>query len=189
MNLSSRLRSSLSAILLGALLVPTAASAAMKVEGKPKVAFFAQGNPGALDIEGVTDQIAAKDDGTSLTFDVPLDSISTGIDLRDDHMKKNFLETGKFPNATITLPKGAIAWPAELKQEVKGTMKADFTAHGVTAPVEVTYAVKKSKTGWRVQASFPFDISQHGLTVPDYLGVTVDPKMKTQVTFDLVDAP
>lgn len=178
-----------SAALVASLALPGTADAAMKVNGKPKISFSAEGNPGALDIEGLSNQIAAKDDGTTLTFEVPLDSVTTGIDLRDEHMKKTYAETPKFPLVSLSVPKAAITWPQALGEEKKGTITADFNTHGVSKPVNVTYMLKKSKTGWRVQAKFEFDVAQHGIAIPSYLGVSVDPKMKADVTFDLIDAP
>lgn len=170
-------------------LFPALAFAGMRVEGKPKVAFFAVGSPGFLDIEGTTSDLTAADDGTLLTFTTKLDTVTTGIGLRDDHMKKHYMETEKFPAVTLTLPKAAVTWPAETGQSTTGTVTGAFGAHGVTKDVAVEYTIRKSKTGFKVSAKFPFDISQHAIAIPSYLGVTVDAAMKTEVSFDLVDAP
>jgi hypothetical protein len=55
--------------------------------------------------------------------------------------------------------------------------------------VSVEYTTSKTKTGWKVTGKFAFDVAAHGIAIPSYLGVTVDPKMKAEVTTDLVDAP
>ncbi len=178
-------------LVLAALLCSAAATsayAAISVGGKPKVAFFAEGTPGALDIEGDTNTVTASDDGTKLVFTVPVTSVKTGIDLRDDHMCHEFCQVEQFPNLTLTLNKADIPWPTTLGQAAKGTVHATFNAHGVDAPVSVDYNVARSKTGYRVIAKFNFDVSQHGIAIPSYLGVTVDPKMHAEVTVDLVDA-
>ena len=57
-----------SLLLLPALLFASAALAGMRVDGKPKVSFFAVGSPGFLDIEGTSSDLVAGDDGTTLTF-------------------------------------------------------------------------------------------------------------------------
>lgn len=78
------------------------------------------------------------------TFDVDLASIDTGIALRNEHMRDNFLETGKYPKAEFKV-KSINAAPAVLKDKQKVTVKAkgDFTLHGITVakdvPVDVTY--------------------------------------------------
>lgn len=172
-----------------ALFFATPALAALSVDGKPKVAFFAVGSPGFLDIEGTSSDLACTDDGTTLTCSHALDTLDTGIELRDDHMKTKFLQTAQYPKASIALAKASIPWPTEVGKEAKGTVAASFTAHGVTQPAVVNYAVKKSKTGFRVTAKFDFDISKHGIEVPSYLGVTVDSAMRAEVSLDLVDTP
>lgn len=176
------------AALLAALALPFAADAAVTVTGKPKVSFFATGSPGFLDIEGETSKITAADDGARLTFTVPMTSVSTGIDMRDEHMNNEYVQVAQFPNAVLAFDKAAVTWPTATGEKKEGTVKADFTIHGVTKPVDVTYTNARTKTGYRVNAKFNFDVSQHGIAIPSYLGVTVDPKMRTEVTLDLVDA-
>lgn len=169
------------------LIASAPALAAMTTSGPGKVVFYATGSPGFLDIEGATSDIAASDDGTNLRFTVRLDTITTGIELRDTHMREKFMQTVQFPTADLVVPRAAIAWPSDTGSAVTGTIDAPFTAHGVTQSVHVEYTVRKSKTGWRVSAKFPFDISRHGIEVPSYLGVTVAPTMRAEVLFDLVD--
>lgn len=170
-----------------ALLAPASADAAMRVDGKPKVSFFAVGSPGFLDIEGVTSAMTATDDGTRLTFTVPMESVKTGIDFRDSHMNEHYVETAKFPNATLSLPRADVKWPANVGETADGTVKATFNVHGQDQAVDVGYNVAKTKTGYRVKAKFNFDTARSGIAIPSYLGVTVDPKMKAEVTTDLVD--
>ena len=90
------------------LAVSTAALADASVTGKPKVSFHAEGSPGALDIEGTTTDLRVLDDDTTLTFTVPLDSVDTGIELRDHHMKSEYAQTALYPDATLTLTRSAI---------------------------------------------------------------------------------
>lgn len=174
-------------LLLALLAAP--AHAGMKVDGKPKVSFFAVGNPGFLDIEGESNDLACVDDGTTLTFTHAVGTLETGIALRDEHMKSKFLHADQHPTVTLALSKSDVTWPDEVGKSSTGTVAATFSAHGATQPTEVTYTVRKSKTGWKVAAKFPFDISKHGIEVPSYLGVTVESAMRAEVSFDLVDVP
>ncbi len=164
-----------------------AAEAAMGVTGKPKVAFFATATPGALDIEGDSSTVNVTDDGTKLAFAVPMESVHTGIDMRDDHMNNEFVEISKFPNATLTVARADLKFPTTLGETAGGTIKGTFNVHGVDVVEDVTYTLQRSKTGYRARASFKFDASQHGITIPSYLGITVDPKMNAEVTVDLID--
>lgn len=176
--------------LAAALFLATTASpvalAAFQVDGKPKVSFFAEGSPGALDIEGKTTELKLEDDGTTLTFTVPLDSVTTGIGLRDTHMKDKYLETGTYPNATLTLKRSELQLPAD-GETTTGTVGATFDVHGVQKPVTVAYELKLKKGTYSVDATFEYDASAHGIAIPSYLGVTVAPKQSAQVRFDMVD--
>ena len=169
------------------LAVPGVADAAMTAGQKAKISFTAVGSPGFLDIEGESDSISVTDDGTKLTFVVPMMSVSSGIDLRDEHMNAKYVEVAKFPNATLSLAKADVPWPAAVGEAATGVVKGTFNVHGVDQPVDIAYTVKKSKTGYRVNAKFPFDVANHGIAIPSYMGVTVEPKMNAVVQVDLVD--
>jgi polyisoprenoid-binding protein YceI len=177
------------AALAGGLLASADALAGMSVSGKPKVSFFAEGTPGALDIEGEAGTVTAADDGTTLTITVPMKDVHTGIDLRDEHMNEKFVQVAQFPNVMLAIKRADIQWPAELAKSTTGTVTGSFTAHGVSKDVPVSYTIQKSKTGYRVKAKFEFDVTQHGIEIPSYLGVTVDPKMRAEAQIDLADAP
>lgn len=166
--------------------IATPALAGFTIDGKPKVAFHAEGSPGFLTFEGVTKALSLSDDGTTLTFSVPMDTVDTGITLRDDHMREKYVQTEQFPNATLTLAREQVTWPTD--GDAEGSVQAKFTVHGVDLEVPVAYTIKKTKSGYRVKASFPFNTSSHGIEIPSYLGVTIKPEMEAEVTVDLVDA-
>lgn len=163
------------------------AFAAMHATGPAKIVFHGIGSPGFLDIDGTTSDIAVTEDGGTLRFTVRLDTVTTGIELRDEHMKSKFLQTAQFPTADLTVARAAVTWPTELGKAESGTVEAPFTAHGATRSVKVDYTIRKSKTGWNIRAKFPFDISGHGIEVPSYLGVTVSPAMTADVVLDVAD--
>ncbi len=187
------MRPTLGHLLLAAiLLAPSAALAGLRVESgvaKPDIRFKANGEPGALDIDARTNDCTVTDDGTTLTFTVPLSNIKTGIDLRDEHMRDKFLQVGTYPNATLALAKANIAWPTELGKHAEGTLDADFTAHGATKAVKVKYDVSKTKQGWKAKASFTYNTTDHGIAVPNYLGISVDALQQASAVVYLVDAP
>lgn len=171
--------------LVAALTFPVAASAGTAVA--VKVQFFAQGSPGFLDIEGVTEQMTVTDDGTTMTFTVPMESVKTGIDERDEHMNHKYVDTAHFPNAVLHFAKADIAWPTETGAKVSGKVNAVFNVHGKDQPVTVEYTVTRGKSGTIIDASFKYDASASGVEIPSYAGVTVDPKQSAKVKFTLKD--
>ncbi|NOY25057.1 MAG: YceI family protein [Oligoflexia bacterium] len=172
-------------VALGGLSLP--AAAAFHVDGKPKVSFYAEGSPGALDIEGKTSDLSLTDDGTTVTAVVDLENLSTGIDLRDDHMKEKYMEVGTYPTASVRFARADLQLPTQTGKSTNGTLAATFNCHGVDQPATVTYTVKKSKTGYAVDASFAYNADHHGIVIPSYLGITVDPAQKARVRFSMVD--
>ncbi len=126
------------------------------------------------------------DDSTDLTkpvqakFDVDLGTIDTGIPLRNEHMRDNFLETKKFPKAEFTLVK-LVNPPKSLKPGSKVKLNAigNFSLHGKTVsktvPIELTYLTKCPATETKrpgcdllqFKAVFPVALKDHDVKRPE----------------------
>ncbi len=181
-------RSILLATLLTALLLPGPAQARKALIGKSKVTFVAMGSPGALSFEGRTAEIRLEDQGEQLVFTVPMETVDTGIDVRDHHMRETYIQTASFPDAILTVPAAELTLPGPDDKPTEGTVQGQFTVHGVTQPVQIEWSAKTDKLGWKLQASFPFDVAQHGVAIPSYMGVTVDAAMRAEASLRLVEA-
>lgn len=172
-----------------ALLTPLVADAGMTLDGKPKVSFFATGSPGFMSIEGVSSTMTVSDDGTRLSFTVPMSTVDSGISLRDEHMNKNYVQIDKYPDVKIDFARADVKWPTEVGASSDGTVNGNFTMHGVTQPAAVVYTVTKTKTGYKIKAKFNYDCNAHGITIEPYMGISFDPKMYATVTMDVIDVP
>jgi polyisoprenoid-binding protein YceI len=171
------------------LLLPATASAGWSVNGTPKVTFYAQGHPGAMSIEGKAARTAVADEDQGLRFTVAMDDVTTGIALRDEHMNKTYVQTDQFPDAVLVVPKAALQIPTDIGSSTTGHVPGFFTAHGQTREVAVAYEIKRDKNGLQVRGSFPFDVTQHGILIPSYLGVTIDPVMHAEANFRVAETP
>ncbi|MBX9721161.1 MAG: YceI family protein, partial [Candidatus Obscuribacterales bacterium] len=114
------------------------------------------------------------------SFDVDLSTIDTGIPLRNEHMRDNFLQTKQFPKATFVLKK-LVNPPKSLKpgSKVKLNAVGDFTCHGKTVsktvPIELTYFTKCAATETKrpgcdllqFKAVFPVGLKDHNITRPE----------------------
>lgn len=112
------------------------------------------------------------------TFNVDLASIDTGIELRNEHMRDNFLETKKFPQATFKLK---TIKPVTLQpgQKTKLDAVGTFTLHGATVtknvPVFVTWfkkckATETKKPGCdllQINAEFSVAFADHSIKRPE----------------------
>ncbi len=153
------------------------------------VEFRAIGWPSALKIHGVG--IAPKGLLTVLdlkltgTASFTLDSLDTGIKMRNEHMKKKYLETEKYPQAQFTFTKMIL--PDTLKQENINIEKLPFegtlSLHGVDKIISGLANIERKINQVQVTASFGFKISDFSIPKPGFAGITMADDVTVQVEF------
>ncbi|MCO5141577.1 MAG: YceI family protein [Oligoflexia bacterium] len=145
--------------------------------------FLATGKPSMLKIKGKSNDLngnlEVKNKKLSGTIIVKIDSFDTGIDLRNKHMKEKYLETEKYPEATLSIQDLAVSDDFENKLDSK---EAPFTGtlefHGVKKAVEGTFQIQKGK----LNANFKIQLKDFAIPVPSYLGITVADIVDVQTT-------
>ncbi|MFO0671607.1 MAG: YceI family protein [Polyangiaceae bacterium] len=176
-----------SLVLLGvAMFVPAvAATADAKLGGASdaKVEVVAKG-PGGLNIVGRSGALTVKDDGTNVVVEVPIAPIKTGIDLRDEHMKKH-LEAETYPTAVLTVPRAALKFPAG--GAASGDAQGSVQIHGQTKTVSFHYDADKKGGAIGVRGSMNVAMSDFGIKTPKYLGVGVSNDVAVTVAFSVSD--
>ena len=126
----------------------------------------------------------------SVTLSVPVASMKTGIDMRDEHLRsKDWLDAATFPDLTFVSKKVGPAKDAKNRVTVTG----DFSMHGVTKEMTVTVewkelpaeAVQKAKfpEGRWLKYSTEFDVklSDHGVKIPDFVVAKVSDAWKVKM--------
>lgn len=188
MERHNRLHTSLlgGAALLALVTFSLVAAAKLSKSGASSTTFKAAG-PAGLTIEGTTTDMTVADDGTTITITVPLNNIKTGVDLRDEHTKKA-LETGSYPNTTLTVARAAIKFPAA-GSESSGDAKGAMTLHGQTKDVTFHYSAKANGTTYDVKGTTRINVDDFGVKRPSYLGVTVKPDVDVATSFQAQDNP
>ncbi|MCE3234621.1 MAG: YceI family protein [Vampirovibrio sp.] len=196
-------------LLLGGSLIYAPASFAKTLHfkvtggGDDKVAFTSDA-PVEV-IHGTTNQVTGEvmfDDSFKfdaahpfkINFAVDLNSIDTGIDLRNEHMRDNFLETAKYSKAVYKATGIKLTKKVNLSkpQTVKLVSTGDFTLHGVTTkktiPLTVDYkpATGKTLAKIRVRGKFPVPLAQHQIKRPEAVFVKLAETVYVDV--DLVGA-
>ena len=169
------------AVGLGIVGLSAAGQAALSSAMDSRVSFEAAG-PAGMKIEGSTPDLTVADDGTNVVITVPLANLSTGIGLRDHHMKEKYLEVQKFPSATLTIARGALKVPAGGEQ-VAVDVPGSVQIHGQTRPVSVHYEAKGEGAAFGARGAFHVNMNDFGITVPTYLGVTVKPDVDVSASF------
>ncbi|MGZ6124784.1 MAG: YceI family protein [Myxococcales bacterium] len=136
--------------------------------------------PAGLRIEGRGSEVSLEEDGSALTFKVPLAPLETGIGLRDLHLRQ-MLEAEKYPAATLRISRSSLIFPRE-NEPAEGTADGDLTLHGQSRPVKVQYRAELGADGiTKVRGSLQLDVRDFDIKTPSYLGVTVAPKVEVKV--------
>jgi polyisoprenoid-binding protein YceI len=96
---------------------------------------------------------------------IPLTTLTSGIEVRDEHMKNKYLEVQKFPNAEIVSAVG---------RDGKGS--GQLKVKDMIKPVAGTYKIE----GSNMHLTFPVKLSDYKFEKIRYMGVGV----KDEVTVD-----
>jgi len=145
------------------------------------------------DIVGTTNQLTGHINfdpgnpgkGASAEFTVPVASMTTGIPLRDEHMKsKGWLNAADYPEIRLRLDRVTEAELVSNSGDARTfnlKVSGELTLHGSTAPVEVaarvSYLPESEQTRKRlpgdllaVRARFPVRLADFGITGPEGSG-------------------
>ena len=98
---------------------------------------------------------------------LPIASITTGIALRDEHLKKKYLESDTFPKAKLIKATGK-----------GGVFEGQLQVHGVTQPISGTFLFRDNN----LEVYFTCRISDFKIEEPRYMGIGVDNDVKVKVT-------
>ncbi|HVY47020.1 MAG TPA: YceI family protein [Minicystis sp.] len=167
-------------LVAASLTLAAVASAKLAKSGGANAGFKASG-PAGMNIEGTTSDVAVGDDGSTVTIAVGLGSLSTGIGLRDKHMKE-YLETDKYPTAELKVARSALKIPApggDASGDARGTMKL----HGQTKAVTFHYTAKRDGDVINVSGAARVNMNDYGIKTPSYLGVSVKPDVDVSARF------
>jgi polyisoprenoid-binding protein YceI len=115
---------------------------------------------------------------------VDLRTLDSGINLRNDHLREEYLEVDKAPGYdAATLSQIELRGLNPEAPEGKGSFTGSLMLHGTTRTVSGPVEVRKAASGVRVKASFPINLSDFGIPEPRYLGVGVKNTVQVEVTF------
>jgi polyisoprenoid-binding protein YceI len=115
---------------------------------------------------------------TKGSFKVPVVSLRTDNDLRDEHLQgDSWLDAEKNPNIQFEITEVILGkkYSGELKKskDTKVQVKGKFTAHGVTKPVTATGTVNWSGDSLHIKANFTVALEDHLISVPSIVRLKV----------------
>lgn len=135
----------------------------------------------------LTGQLSVAD--STLDFFLDLNTIATGITLRDRQMRENFLETEKYPFAEFTGKfYNAIDLGSDTPQKV--FVRGNFTIHGVKKELDVVATITpKGRNSLSATATWPLKLSDFGIEVPSLLFYRLNETLILTVNVDLRRKP
>ena len=142
------------------------ATGALKINGKGAAP------EGKLELNEVKDKLEV-----SGQLKIKLDSLTTGLSLRDSHMKEKYLEAGKYPEALLILSKQS------LPKSGPGPFEGELVLHGVKHRVSGIAEAKLEDGGASVKASFPVKLEEHGIAKPSFAGISVNNEVAVETEF------
>lgn len=117
------------------------------------------------------------------TFKFKMDSLDTGIGLRNQHMKEKYLETAKYPYGELKV-EDVTGFKKDLP-DGSYPFKGTITIHNVAQPVTGTVQVQKIGDGLQIKAEFDTKVSYFSIPLPAYAGVALKDDVKVVVESQL----
>jgi polyisoprenoid-binding protein YceI len=152
--------------------------------GQSQVEFLATGRPSSLKIQGegdaATGEVVVKDGNLTGELRLALNSLKTGIKMRDEHLKEKYLEVSKYPTAQLNIKKMTVPTSLLLADGVVEGVPFDgeLTLHGVTKPVHGVSKLTRSGSSVQALVEFALHIGEFAINTPQFAGITVADEVK-----------
>ncbi len=118
---------------------------------------------------------------------VDLATLDTGIQLRNEHLRDNYLEVGRgltFARAVLSQVRVTGLDPQAFVG--RGTFTGMLQLHGQTKAVAGRVEIRRNGAALDVRAEFPVVLPEFGIPKPRYLGVGVRDQVTVHVTFEAI---
>jgi len=134
------------------------------------------------DVNGTIVADPASPAASSVQININVDSLDTGVGLRNKEMRERYLETTKF--GTATFKSVSVTGPASIAPNAPAdiSITGDLTLHGVTKRMTIPVRVVLIPDG-RIHATTDFKIRMpdFGITVPHNVLVTVNDEVPVRL--------
>jgi polyisoprenoid-binding protein YceI len=157
------------------------------------VHFVAVGKPAMLKIKGKSGDLKGKItvDADVLTANLQLNinSLETGIDTRDSHMKEKYLEAPKYPSVDLSILQ--LKLPANIENLKASSNEEKFVGelflHGVRQQISGFYQIQNVSTERvKILAKYTVNLSDYKIDIPTYIGIKVADKVEVESQFELL---
>ena len=115
---------------------------------------------------------------------VPIMSLSTGLGLRDEHMRSYIFKTsdGTVPDVRLAAP-GVECSPLGGRAQADCPVSGELAIRGTSRPFSMMLVVRPQKDTYRVAGDAVVKLSDYGISPPSQLGVTTRDEVKLHLEF------
>ena len=186
------LRTALNSGLVLVIMTASAYAQVIDLSSGATVEFDAIGKPSMISIKGTgakaTGKLELKDGNAAGEFLVDLNSFTTDMETRDEHMKENYLETKKpsFDKAVLKINQKDLAekvLPLKGKWSPKN-LKGLLTLHGVTKEIPLTTDLEFDESKAKGKVKFKIKLQDYAIEIPSFAGITVADEVSAEVNID-----
>jgi polyisoprenoid-binding protein YceI len=134
-------------------------------------------------VEGFIKWDSALTSNSKIELKVFLDSLDTGIGLRNNHMREKYLETNLYPFAQFT---GRITSGIQ-KSKLDSVVNAEgiLRIHGVEKKEKITARIYEYGKMSKLETSFSISLSDFNIEQPSFLFISVDNDIVLECTIYL----
>lgn len=118
--------------------------------------------------------------------EIEASSLTTGITMRDNTMRRSHLHTDRFPTILFTLS-GLDQIQPQGDDRYTATLRGSLTLHGVTAPLVIPTKAALNKHKLSVEGTVPLRLSTFQIPIPSFLFIPM--KDEVIVSFKVVAVP
>lgn len=159
------------------------------------VEFMAIGSPSAIKIKGekakVDGVVQIENNKLQAILKVDLTIFETGMEMRDEHMKENYLQTDKAENKFAQLEIQNLNIPAEYwknSKELNLDFSGDLTLHNVKKSIvgKISLSPYKENSPINTISELKVKLSEHKIDIPSFAGITVAEDVNITVKLPLL---
>jgi len=125
-----------------------------------------------------TNKLLVSETDDNYLISVDLDTLKSGIELRDSHMKKD-LDVEHFPKATLEVAKKNVV-------NKTATITGKLSIRGETHPIDFTYTKSGIKQDM-IESTMILNITHWGVPTRKYLGVGVKEVVIININFTVIN--
>jgi polyisoprenoid-binding protein YceI len=126
------------------------------------------------DLKGLLDLELKK-----LDFYIDLNTLRTGINLRDEHMRESYLETKKYPFAEFT---GILNGYNPARKDTQSVIAVgSFSLHGVTTSRTIQGRIFEGPDHIYVEAKWEVMLTDHKITIPKVLFLKLADRQEVRI--------